>query len=501
MNANTEESQQQMGLLGRKGALAALAAVGLAIAGLAALIVPDSLLNGLTFHNYIGRVASIATMAVLALYAWRQSVPPAGLLTISAIALVLYAGGSLVLSDGMLQEVAGAIHEFAGMAGDIAEVTLAVFFLALLAQCPVRLSGLGIPLALAGSHLLFLLTSLMPPAWLGIIRLISLVVGLAMAVVVARRMSATPQAEATKTAGEDALSAPDALSLRDLLPLLTGTALFPLLFVFIAHMSDMAEMHASMFAPSVEVTTIVALVVLALSTRFMKQGVSMGMTFLIPMPFFVTAMTLLPLFWGTELFVFGIAIKCGYLLYNALLWMMVAKLCEGRWRRALCLSALVTASTELFALLGRNAAAGMLGFGLSERDAVVYVALAAVWLLSMALIAFFVLDRRRETAAAGGADSEAPSVPTAVGASTAVADEAESDPFRRKCTCCAERFGLSERESEIMAEFARGRSADYLAKQLFISKETVKTHLKRIYAKCDVHSRQELLDVIESCEE
>lgn len=57
-----------------------------------------------------------------------------------------------------------------------------------------------------------------------------------------------------------------------------------------------------------------------------------------------------------------------------------------------------------------------------------------------------------------------------------------------------ERFGLSERELEVLEPLSQGRSKAYIADMLFISENTVRAHVKRIYAKLDVHNRQELLD-------
>lgn len=58
------------------------------------------------------------------------------------------------------------------------------------------------------------------------------------------------------------------------------------------------------------------------------------------------------------------------------------------------------------------------------------------------------------------------------------------------------RYGLSARELEILDLFAQGRSANWIADNLTISKNTVRSHLRAIYAKLDVHTRQELLDFL-----
>lgn len=60
------------------------------------------------------------------------------------------------------------------------------------------------------------------------------------------------------------------------------------------------------------------------------------------------------------------------------------------------------------------------------------------------------------------------------------------------------KYGLSGREEEVLAMLGKGRSAPFIADSLFISKGTVKTHTRHIYDKMGVHSKQELLDIIEN---
>ena len=58
------------------------------------------------------------------------------------------------------------------------------------------------------------------------------------------------------------------------------------------------------------------------------------------------------------------------------------------------------------------------------------------------------------------------------------------------------KYGLSDRELEILEPFAQGRSAAWIAEKFVISKNTVRSHLRNIYTKLDVHTRQELLDFL-----
>ena len=59
------------------------------------------------------------------------------------------------------------------------------------------------------------------------------------------------------------------------------------------------------------------------------------------------------------------------------------------------------------------------------------------------------------------------------------------------------RFALADREVEVGRYLAQGRSKASTAKRLYLSENTVRTHARNLYAKLDVHSRQDLLDLLE----
>lgn len=69
--------------------------------------------------------------------------------------------------------------------------------------------------------------------------------------------------------------------------------------------------------------------------------------------------------------------------------------------------------------------------------------------------------------------------------------------YRMRCDAVAERYGLSPRERDVFDLLVRGRSIDYIAQNLTISFNTAKSHIRHIYVKADVHSRQELIDLID----
>lgn len=65
-----------------------------------------------------------------------------------------------------------------------------------------------------------------------------------------------------------------------------------------------------------------------------------------------------------------------------------------------------------------------------------------------------------------------------------------------RCAALVEAYALTPRELEIMQLLAKGRSKAFIAESLFISESTVRGHSRRLYAKLNVHSRQELQSLI-----
>ena len=65
-----------------------------------------------------------------------------------------------------------------------------------------------------------------------------------------------------------------------------------------------------------------------------------------------------------------------------------------------------------------------------------------------------------------------------------------------RCVELGRARGLSDREVEIIALVAKGRSGTYVAEALCISPNTVKSHMRRIYEKLDIHSKQELMSLL-----
>lgn len=71
-------------------------------------------------------------------------------------------------------------------------------------------------------------------------------------------------------------------------------------------------------------------------------------------------------------------------------------------------------------------------------------------------------------------------------------------PISSRCHAVAQTYGLTPREEEVMVLLAKGYSVEGIQKELFIAKGTATTHSHHIYKKLGIHSRQELLDIVDN---
>lgn len=89
---------------------------------------------------------------------------------------------------------------------------------------------------------------------------------------------------------------------------------------------------------------------------------------------------------------------------------------------------------------------------------------------------------------------------TGYGSPTGVVEENTSSRleslFDNQAKQLQETFGLTERETEVASLLLSGRSRPYIRDELMISLNTVHAHARNIFSKCEIHSQQELMDLV-----
>lgn len=104
--------------------------------------------------------------------------------------------------------------------------------------------------------------------------------------------------------------------------------------------------------------------------------------------------------------------------------------------------------------------------------------------------------------------SDAPEADRADAAATGQADDAAEDAdneqakpqkgsFYKRCEQIADQYLLSRRETEVLFLLAKGHKAGFIEDKLCVSRSTAKTHINHIYKKLNIHTQQELLNMVE----
>lgn len=117
-------------------------------------------------------------------------------------------------------------------------------------------------------------------------------------------------------------------------------------------------------------------------------------------------------------------------------------------------------------------------------------------------------EPREGAAAAGegsGGDAGDGAAPTASSVSDADDEPEEGQAhrtgaFTKRCLAVSSTYGLSHRERDVLFLLAKGRTISFIADDLGVSFNTAKSHIRHVYVKTGVHTRQELLSLVEGVE-
>ena len=238
-----------------------------------------------------------------------------------------------------------------------------------------------------------------------------------------------------------------------------------------------------------------------------RHSANLLRTYRLLFPLMTGAFLLLPLLGNAYGPVLSAMLMFGFELVNLLLIFLCAQVAHTRRLPSSTVYALGLGPSFLAMLVGQ--VTGVFLEGAVQAQSVVHlsgIALAAVYLLSMALLVITRSGRR------DGETGESPMDITQPGGSVAIAADIAPDAIGLSGSASlagtvapsaeeviaglAAEFSLTPREADIAAMVARGNSVPAIAERLAISQNTVRGHTKRIYAKLDIHTKQELIDLV-----
>lgn len=182
-------------------------------------------------------------------------------------------------------------------------------------------------------------------------------------------------------------------------------------------------------------------------------------------------------------------LNAGFACFYLLLLLIVGSIVARNPQGSVTASALVLGLTWTGVGAGASLGHGSLFLVNGNAEAVTWLSLALI--MAFASYCFVALKRFSFEKAIGDIKTVqavlAPTTPASV--------------LKENSDAVAERFQLTKREKEVFSFLATGRSVGVICEKLGISINTVRFHAKNIYLKLEVHSQQELIDLVESFEE
>ncbi|RDB71909.1 LuxR family transcriptional regulator [Eggerthella sinensis] len=312
-------------------------------------------------------------------------------------------------------------------------------------------------------------------------------------------------------------------ALASLVTLIVASLVLSLLFGLVWEMTVLSVNSVNEAHQAPLVANLVVAVLLIALVLYAHKRLDLALAYRVIVPVIVILFAVLPFFWETSPIVLNAVMSASYGAFDVIIWYMVASSAYDFAVSGFVIGGIVRALSILARLIGIGIGYLLMLIPNSSSLLIVGVSVGAIYVLA-ALGLFYgtrrkpsVLEAARAEAGAGeltaGETAEhspagavapvpatpaAPAMPQAPAAPTPAQAVPAAPPSEDAVfEMIAEDFSLTRREAELLPFIARGRSARVIADALFVSENTIRTHTRRILEKTDLHSKQEVIDLIE----
>lgn len=344
--------------------------------------------------------------------------------------------------------------------------------------------------------------------------------------------------------------------------ILVGTTAFPFFFGLAAQLCSSEATNSGLYDTTNELVTIAVIAALVVLGISMGERITFDLVLYISFPLFVIGFVALPYLMEARVPFSGTLIKEGYTVYQVLFWLLLARKCYEDIRHTYLYFGIFYGLFELMTAAARLLASSLVHSGLVDFSSITGISLVSLGIFALYGLVFFAVSAHCQKSegwslAKGRSYELLPpanrslirdvvrevlaTLPAGANAATAIevstnetgkdfvarcsndvvseaegtnvtleAEESEAfendevagyvDPFAARVERFCEAYGLSSREQEVLLELIHGYSMENIGKKLFVSRETVKTYLRRIYTKAGVNGKQQLISYIDDFE-
>lgn len=269
-----------------------------------------------------------------------------------------------------------------------------------------------------------------------------------------------------------------------------GSQLFVCLFLFRVAFGFSLRFGEVNGAPLADFFSVIPIGILAIATvasagTLMKSDLLAQISVLFVLAGFFVATVSAPWAYAASVAL----ISCGNSLFDVVGWVVLAAVGSRNLRASVATIAWGRGVSAVGTIVG--AALGVWASSAAATHPVAMQLAVGAFIVAFAAYALIGLKQFSFIDAISGITQVIDEAPAAV-------EEAPHATFEQACVAIADRFALTPREREVFEMLARGRDSFYIQEQLTVSRNTVKAHVKHIYAKLDIHAHQDLLDMVEA---
>ena len=203
-------------------------------------------------------------------------------------------------------------------------------------------------------------------------------------------------------------------------------------------------------------------------------------------PLALAACVLMPAAWSNAGFAVSFLVKLAYVWFTIFALMLLANLAFRFGVPTLRMFAIARACSEGAIFLGVTMRGFLQSSGLSQDGTVLLISACA------GVVAVCVCVLLWQSERAVNADWGAAGIEVASG-------ERVMGPRERlivRCEQLAQMHALTARETEVLTLIAQRKTRSEIEQELFLSQNTVKTHVRHIYAKLGIHSKSDVYELV-----
>lgn len=265
-----------------------------------------------------------------------------------------------------------------------------------------------------------------------------------------------------------------------------GTMVFCFMSGMMMQISGQQELPLSTVQETSIVSSGIVVAILLVPVLVVSKPPNLSRLYKMALPLSAAGFLLLPILWNAAGGIVNAFAQLGSMVASIILWCMLADMARDTRLPSPLVFAAALACTNAAQLLGVLVGFFNASSITSGGIMLTVIALVSLYLLSM-LSLFLFKDK--------GLALEEPATP----APQLVVREEQW--FSARCEEIASTHQLTAREQEIFVLLAQGRTVHGISEKLYVSENTVKSHIKSIYQKLEIHLRSELIELVNHVDE